>query len=294
MASIDQKWEYTNQTYKLIPGLTADQPPGDHTLRSSVVRPQYTMQGTHNHNGAERYTVSYAVERWAWEDSNAKGNAKFILVYLANICDHDGEGAHPSIKRIADAVGVAPRTATDLLKGLSDDGLISVTRGRGPYATNNYSILWPGRHLYRGNDKDMGGQRPEDSAGLSEVRPDGDQRERPAGDQHPDPLVTNTQTIRNNPLTTNTPPVFPPQKPKPSHRVPEDFVPSQSDLKVALELGFTNEKISFEVDRFRDHEFSKAHTDWHAAMRNWFRSPFNGKDAGKATNGVAKKEVYIR
>lgn len=69
----------------------------------------------------------------------------------------------------------------------------------------------------------------------------------------------------------------PPQSRKwpPSKRVPEKWNPTDADLAVGIEKGWSPEYLLECLANFRDHEFKETRTDWSACFRKWLRSPYN-------------------
>lgn len=66
-----------------------------------------------------------------------------------------------------------------------------------------------------------------------------------------------------------------------SKRCPQEFQVTE-DLTAWAAGHFPHVDLDAETEKFRDHEFAKAHTDWPATWRNWIRkaSEFNGKASG--------------
>jgi len=65
--------------------------------------------------------------------------------------------------------------------------------------------------------------------------------------------------------------------------MPDDFAP---DRQVGLSLGWTEQRVSQEIQRFRDSAIAKGRKyagllGWAAAWRNWVNSPFQQTDAGR-------------
>lgn len=63
----------------------------------------------------------------AWELDLPKPE-KFLLLALADHADHDGQGARPSVARLAWKTGDSRRTVQRLLRSLEARGLIEVER----------------------------------------------------------------------------------------------------------------------------------------------------------------------
>jgi len=74
------------------------------------------------------------------------------------------------------------------------------------------------------------------------------------------------------------------------HALPTDFALTESDKRHAIERGWTPDKLSSELARFRDHAManSRKQADWHAAWRNWVTSPYQTRMNGHAANPTGK------
>lgn len=72
-----------------------------------------------------------------------------------------------------------------------------------------------------------------------------------------------------------------------SKRVPEDWEPNHTHRAVALECDISPERCRFELEKFRDHEFKTAHSDWDAVFRNWLRN-----NAKRPRNGTYQSHIH--
>lgn len=71
--------------------------------------------------------------------------------------------------------------------------------------------------------------------------------------------------LPNERESANAPPPTKVRKPKGTHRVPDDFAPDLEYAKSQL----ADIDAQREAQRFRDHEFKAARSDWPATWRNW-------------------------
>ncbi len=64
--------------------------------------------------------------------------------------------------------------------------------------------------------------------------------------------------------------------------LPADFELSESDNRHATKAGWSADKVSIELQRFRDHAAAsgRKQADWHAAWRNWVSSPYQSNGNG--------------
>lgn len=71
---------------------------------------------------------------------------------------------------------------------------------------------------------------------------------------------------------------------------PEGFKLSDDDMRLCRDLGWSDLKISAEFAKFRDHASANARrqADWHAAWRNWVRSPYQ-KPSVNGVGGVTPR-----
>lgn len=75
--------------------------------------------------------------------------------------------------------------------------------------------------------------------------------------------------------------------------LPSDFAFIETDYQACRQAGWSDEKIGSEFDRFKDHAAQNARrcADWHAAWRNWVRSPYQtqGKANGHKRETLAEQ-----
>lgn len=83
--------------------------------------------------------MSVDVIDWVFDNSQARGTTKLVLLYLAERANSDGTKAYPAVATIAAKCGVSERTVQSALKELAAMGEIAYT-GRGPRGTNEYRV----------------------------------------------------------------------------------------------------------------------------------------------------------
>lgn len=81
-----------------------------------------------------------------------------------------------------------------------------------------------------------------------------------------------------------------PKKPSKWHRFPQDFVPDESHVRIAKEVG-TN--LEYQLELIKDYEFKVAKTDPAATFRTWLRNikKFADERSGSVTPNKAKSSV---
>ena len=73
-------------------------------------------------------------------------------------------------------------------------------------------------------------------------------------------------------------------------RLPPDWKPTEADIAMALEEGFSGEMLNREIARFRDYWDAKAgqnatKVNWSATFRNWIRGAFDRRPLSYANGG---------
>lgn len=79
-----------------------------------------------------------------------------------------------------------------------------------------------------------------------------------------------------------------PKKPAKWHRFPQDFVPDESHIRIAKEVG-TN--LNYQLELIKDYEFKVAKTDPAATLRTWLRNI--AKFAGERSGTTHGKSTLI-
>ncbi len=96
------------------------------------------------------------------ERSAAKGNARFVLMVIANFADTTG-AAFPSIATLARLTGLGETTIHTHLRALVSSGELSIATGAGPSGTNRYQIHAEklGKTTLSGGAKTVGVRKPQ-------------------------------------------------------------------------------------------------------------------------------------
>ena len=74
---------------------------------------------------------------------------------------------------------------------------------------------------------------------------------------------------------------------QPTKRVPPDFALTNERRAFATGRGLEAMVVTEEWDKFRDHEFKTAHSDWDAAWRNWVRTAVRFRTSEVGISGPA-------
>jgi hypothetical protein len=85
--------------------------------------------------------MSIAHVNWVWENSEAEGLARLVLLNLADSMGRDTGECYPGVKRIAKECKVAERTVQRSLAHLEAIGEIKIIKNGSKYGTNIYSLI---------------------------------------------------------------------------------------------------------------------------------------------------------
>ena len=83
------------------------------------------------------------VTGWVWHNSHEKGNARLVLLALADCAHPDGDGAWPSIETLAGMTLLSERAIRYLLRDLERRGSVQVRIAAGPNRTNVWRVVMP-------------------------------------------------------------------------------------------------------------------------------------------------------
>lgn len=89
-----------------------------------------------------------------WEHSQQTGGALVVMLAIADYAQDDGDGAYPSVGKLARKARMTDRNVNLLLVDLVAAGEITICRGAGPRGVNIYRINLPGLSTpeYRSSD----------------------------------------------------------------------------------------------------------------------------------------------
>lgn len=111
--------------------------------------------------------MSVKVMNWVWEESQAKGNDRLVLLAIADCADDNGMNAFPSKQKLADKTLLDVSTIRRVVKRLEEAGYLSVDRSSVRGRANVYTV-----HLARGIQPV--GKPVDNSAAVGAARRGGD------------------------------------------------------------------------------------------------------------------------
>jgi hypothetical protein len=219
-------------------------------------------------------------------DPRLSGCRKLVLIALANRSDQYGK-CWPSQDLLADECGVSVRALAHHLKALETDGFITRSTkhlGRGNGSRTAYVLSLD---TLKNAPAEIAGANnaPAENAPAKNVECTGSWRH-----------VTNRQepsvTIEANASIVRETKILAPSKPEPSEKqnrssrgttlpddwlLPDDWASDARQVAFKAKQPLSDDEISNEADKFRDHWHSKAgaagrKTDWRATWRNWLRT----------------------
>lgn len=208
--------------------------------------------------------MSVYVSSWVWEHSNATGNARLVLLAIADCADDSGANAWPSLQSIARKAKVSRRTAIRAISELVDMGELECTRGAGQRGaggvTNRYRVTMV-------------------------PAPTGDTVSPPSGDTDGTrdnlALVTNQTEVVTPQVKggdtggtrTSLTSLEPTTRRRPATPVPADFTVTDAMAEWAEAQGIQRWAIPLETEQFLDWHRSKdsRNRDWAATWRTWMR-----------------------
>lgn len=166
-------------------------------------------------------------------------------------------GKIPPLSDVAFSLRMSVDAASTVLERLSSGGLIDRMSG-GPDGWHYAPHSWDKRQYKSDTSTDRVKRFRERSENVSETPPE---------------TEADTEQKKKD-KTTSYP------KKRASKRCPGDWYPTHADRSVEARL--SSNEVDRQLERFRDHEFPKARSDWSATFRNWLR---NAADR-KPTNGT--------
>jgi DNA-binding MarR family transcriptional regulator len=255
--------------------------------------------------------MSAEARTWAKKQRTGSPAAKSVLVALADYAGSEHGECWPSQATLARETELSERAVRKYLKKLEDDGFIKRKR-RGTESGGRTS------DLITLDMKDERHRRQDVPEGNRHDVPGGYRHHVPGGYRHhvpgaPAPRSGEPSLEPSLPMSEDigerarmpfalTPPGPPPETR--ACRLPPDWQPNASDLAFARGEGLSQEEISREADRFRDHWVAKSgkdatKRDWSATWRNWIRnrdryggqSP--GHSAGRGSGGNRREPPSV-
>lgn len=97
--------------------------------------------------------MSVQATTWVWEHSRAEGNARLVLLAIADAANREGERSFQSAETIAQMCRISARSVRRHVAVLQDLGELEVEGRQGPHGTNSYRL--PMTHPI-GHSRDLG------------------------------------------------------------------------------------------------------------------------------------------
>lgn len=217
-----------------------------------------------------------------WRETSA---TKVVWVTMLALSDADGE-VMASVPGLADCARVSMHEIDEALNALLSPDKHSRTPTNEGRRIEKIAGGWRilNHAIYR--DLQTKGEKRRKAAERKAAQRE---RERDSHEKSQKSPHTDTDTNTNTKLTPRLPAVAPPEKPKPAEkkpryrrlrRCPESFHALPAHAEICAKRGVD---LVAELEKFRDHEFATARSDWDATFRNWLR---------RATPARATREVY--
>jgi hypothetical protein len=209
---------------------------------------------------------------------------------------------------VAKGIGMAERTARDMVQRLAARGHLRITLGRGPGNPNRYQFVIANRQPPSAFESGKA------AAACRIDKPSGDENRQP-------PAAINRQPIANETgsrLPTNylmepsekpsevgraredsrdlfgkpngsRPPKTKAARRRPSLPIRDDYAPNDRTIALNAELGFSDSDLAESTERIKDwaRQKDERKADWNAAHRNWIR-----EDARRRQPQVARSQPY--
>jgi hypothetical protein len=222
---------------------------------------------------------------WVIEHSKHKGNAFVVLLMIANHARSDGSGAWPSVKTLAKEARISPRAVQYTVRRLERSGELLTEVGHGPSGSNLYSLPKYAKYAYASfasptqHDCAPPTQPPAPAPAIT-VAPEPSLKQ-PSINR---PIAPSEQSVPALVLDSEPKTSKKAKTKKIKHDLPVDFVPNETNRRIARDLGvnLSNALIEFtEYHGSRGNQFA----DWHLALNTWLRNEVkfsrgNGRTVG--------------
>lgn len=119
--------------------------------------------------------MSIKVMNWVWENAQAKGHCRLVLLAIADCADDNGMNAFPSQPKLADKTLLTVRTIRRVIRQLETDGYLTVDRSTKRGRATVYTV-----HMRAGGQPVDG---PVDNARRDVEKPGADNLSAPPNDR---------------------------------------------------------------------------------------------------------------
>lgn len=201
--------------------------------------------------------MSHYMTALAMKQAGLKPATKIVLYWLAD--HHNGETGRcfPSLSRLAQLCEMSKRSVQNHLAELEKLGFVKIQENtrNGMQTSNEYQLLLEGVQNLLGGGADFA----------------------TGGVQNLPPINLGSNNLGNKPIG------------KKAVQLPENWVPSDTNIKYARERDFTDQEIRHEAEQFRNYHHAKGSTfkSWDAAWRTWLGNARKFAKASKPRAGGA-------
>ena len=84
--------------------------------------------------------MSVQATTWVWEHSRAEGNARLVLLAIADAANREGARSFQSAETIAQMCRISARSVRRHVAVLQDLGELEIEGRQGPHGTNSYRL----------------------------------------------------------------------------------------------------------------------------------------------------------
>jgi hypothetical protein len=204
---------------------------------------------------------------------------------LISLSDNANDGGHcwPSLDTIAVRTCFSKRAVIDAIKWLELNGYISADRSNGRHTT--YKLAYNDWQTIAAEMSKTGAN----DAPVQDAHPCSSRKNNDEPVHLPPKPVREVHSNRNEPslkatvIEAQAPAI---QKTRPSKKAPSDFKPTKEMLDWAKKEAPTINAHA-ETEKFIDHTFATARTDWVGTWRNWIRN------AQKFAGGSAAQKPVV-
>lgn len=211
--------------------------------------------------------MSVAVSSWVWEHSQARGNARLVLLAIADCADDTGANAYPSLNTIADKAKVSRRTAIRAIEELVGMGELERHHGAGRRGQGGVSNGYRVTMVAVGTSDTVTPLEPEKGCqdGTSDTLALVPSEREVVSTTTRSGVTGGTRTVLNRPNTET--------RRKPATPVPDDFTVTDRMREWAAAEGIQPWAIDAETEQFIDWHRAKdsRNRDWTATWRTWMR-----------------------
>ncbi len=207
-----------------------------------------------------------------WADSKHSGSHLLMMLAIADFSDDDGN-AYPAVGTLAEKCRMQPRNAQVILAALRQSGELEVRENEGPRGTNLYRIKMPQ------GVQSLAGVGVQAFAGVQSLA--GVQGNALRGAKA---CAKPLQALAPEPSLNHQEPLGRARKRAPlSHFVPDDFALTP-ELEAWSAEKCAGVDLATETEKFRNHEYKTARSDWPRAWRNWMLRAASGTGSQRGTN----------